>query len=206
MSSSTLKFVLDNQLKEINFQYSKYTPTTTVLQFLRTLPGHKGTKEGCAEGDCGACTVVLGQLRGQLMEYEAVDSCLILLPMIHGKQVITVENIGLSESLHPVQEALVKYNGSQCGYCSPGIIMSLFSYYKNEKYTTIEASETFKTPDGEETVSNFTPKAEGEWTKKELEDLCPTASWDAIFASQYDSVITNPPKEPKANNDYVIPS
>ena len=79
-------------------------------------------------------------------------------------------------------------------------------YYKNEKYTTIEASETFKTPDGEKTVSNFTPKAEADWTKKELEDLCPTAKWDEVFASQYDSVITNPVKNPEPNNEFVIPS
>ena len=76
-------------------------------------------------------------------------------------------------------------------------------YYTNNKITTIEATETnIKGA----TVTNFTPKAEGDWTKKELEDLCPTAKWDAVFASQYDSVITNPPKVPVANNDFVIPS
>ena len=76
-------------------------------------------------------------------------------------------------------------------------------YYTNDKRQTINASET--NPDGS-TTNNFTPKAEGEWTRSELEDLCPTAKWDAIFASQYDSVITNPPKEPVPDNDYVIPS
>jgi hypothetical protein len=79
-------------------------------------------------------------------------------------------------------------------------------YYKNEKYTTIEASETLPGPDGDVTTNNFTPKAEGEWTKKELEDLCPTAKWDEVFASQYDSVITNPVKNPEPNNEFVIPS
>ena len=76
-------------------------------------------------------------------------------------------------------------------------------YYTNNKITTIEATETNIKGT---TVTNFTPKAEGDWTKKELEDLCPTAKWDAVFASQYDSVITNPPKVPVANNDFVIPS
>ena len=76
-------------------------------------------------------------------------------------------------------------------------------YYTNNKSTYIEATETNVKG---VTVTNFTPKAEGDWTKKELEDLCPTAKWDAIFASQYDSVITNPPKEPVPDNDYVIPS
>ena len=79
-------------------------------------------------------------------------------------------------------------------------------YYQSDKNTTIYATETRLGPDGDVTTNNFTPKAEGEWTKKELEDLCPTAKWDAIFASQYDSVITNPPKETVDNNDFVIPS
>ena len=76
-------------------------------------------------------------------------------------------------------------------------------YYTNEKRETIDASETKL--DGS-TTTNFTAKAEGDWTKKELEDLCPTTRWDAVFASQYDSIITNPPKEPVPNNSYVIPS
>ena len=76
-------------------------------------------------------------------------------------------------------------------------------YYENEK--TLFVNATYPNPDGS-TTTNFTPKAEGEWTKKELEDLCPTAQWDEIFASQYDSVITNPPKVPVPNNDFVIPS
>ena len=76
-------------------------------------------------------------------------------------------------------------------------------YYTNEKRETIDASET--NLDGS-TTTNFTAKAEGDWTKKELEDLCPTTKWDAVFASQYDSIITNPPKEPVPDNSYVIPS
>jgi len=76
-------------------------------------------------------------------------------------------------------------------------------YYTNTKRESIEATET--NADGS-TTSNFTPKAEGDWTKKELEDLCPTAKWDVIFASQYDSVITNPVKNPEPNNEFVIPS
>ena len=75
-------------------------------------------------------------------------------------------------------------------------------YYTSERNITIDAAET----DDGVTVNNFTPKAEKDWTKKELEDLCPTAKWDAIFASQYDSVITNPTKSPEPNNEFVIPS
>ena len=76
-------------------------------------------------------------------------------------------------------------------------------YYTNDKNETINASET--NPDGS-TTTNFTAKAEGDWTKKELEDLCPTAHWDAVFTSQYDSVITNPSKDPVPNAEFVIPS
>tara|TARA_R100000995_G_scaffold21588_1_gene9083 strand:+ start:183 stop:524 length:342 start_codon:yes stop_codon:yes gene_type:complete len=76
-------------------------------------------------------------------------------------------------------------------------------YYTNNKTVNIDATET--APDGS-TTTNFTAKAEGEWTKSDLEALCPTTQWDAIFASQYDSVITNPPKEPVPDNSYVIPS
>jgi len=76
-------------------------------------------------------------------------------------------------------------------------------YYTNNKNATVNATDT--APDGS-TINNFTPKAEADWTKKELEDLCPTTQWDAIFASQYDSVITNPSKEPVPDNNYVIPS
>ncbi len=79
-------------------------------------------------------------------------------------------------------------------------------YYTNTKRAVIYASEVKNLPDGDETITNFTPKAEGEWTKKELEDLCPIARWDAIFESQYDSVITNPPKEAVANREFAIPS
>ena len=75
-------------------------------------------------------------------------------------------------------------------------------YYTNNKSVNLNATETL----GDITVNNFTPKAEADWSKSELEALCPTAKWDEIFASQYDSVITNPPKEPVPDNSYVIPS
>ena len=79
-------------------------------------------------------------------------------------------------------------------------------YYTNIKKAIVYASEVSKSPNGDVTTNNFTPKAEGDWTKKELEDLCPTAKWDAIFESQYDSVITNPTKDPVPNTEFVIPS
>jgi xanthine dehydrogenase small subunit len=134
--SSRISFILDGTLTSIDFNKEKrYTPTTTILNYLRSLPGHKGTKEGCAEGDCGACTVVLGYLKnGKKIHYKAVDSCLMFLPMLHGKQLITIENLKSKNGhLHPVQQAMVDSHGSQCGFCTPGIVMSLFALYKSDQ-------------------------------------------------------------------------
>ncbi len=131
---STISFVIDGQIKDLHFHAgSEFAPTTTVLNFLRALPGHKGTKEGCAEGDCGACTVVIGDLYSDgKIGYRSIDSCLIFLPFLHGKQLITVENLRSSSgALHPVQHAMVESNGSQCGFCTPGFVMSLFALSKN---------------------------------------------------------------------------
>ncbi|MEI6681367.1 MAG: xanthine dehydrogenase molybdopterin binding subunit [Bacteroidota bacterium] len=143
----TIRFVLDDRIIELDFLGSNgLKPTTTVLNYLRSLPGHKGTKEGCAEGDCGACTVVLAEpsTDGRL-DYHTVDSCLVFLPMIHGKQLITVENLALRRQnrvvLHPVQRLMVESNGSQCGFCTPGMVMSLFGLFKNHDNPSREIIE-----------------------------------------------------------------
>ncbi len=103
-------------------------PTKTVLNYLRYEKSLTGTKEGCAEGDCGACTVVLGELIEGNLEYKAVNACIQFLPTLDGKELITVEDLkGKDGGLHPVQKALVQANGTQCGFCTPGFIMSLFA-------------------------------------------------------------------------------
>jgi xanthine dehydrogenase small subunit len=94
--------------------------------------GRTGTKEGCAEGDCGACTVVLGELaaHGRTIDYHAINSCIRFLPTIDGKELVTVESLqGERGELHPVQRAMVECHGSQCGFCTPGFVMSLFALY-----------------------------------------------------------------------------
>ncbi|MFZ4521975.1 MAG: xanthine dehydrogenase small subunit [Bacteroidales bacterium] len=133
----TIRFVFDDRIVEVEFsETTGFKPTTTVLNFLRSFSAHKGVKEGCAEGDCGACTVVLAEIgeNGKLV-YKTVDSCLVFLPMIHGKQLITIENLAFYKEkhkiLHPVQKMLVDSHGSQCGYCTPGVVMSLFGLFKN---------------------------------------------------------------------------
>ncbi|MFT3710022.1 MAG: xanthine dehydrogenase small subunit [Archangium sp.] len=103
------------------------SPTTTLLRYLRDRRNMTGTKEGCAEGDCGACTVAVAELGSDgSPTWRAVNSCLVLLPMVQGKHVITVEALKQEEQYHPAQIAMAKALGSQCGYCTPGIVMSMF--------------------------------------------------------------------------------
>ncbi len=101
---------------------------TTLLEYLRDVKRLKGTKEGCAAGDCGACTVVLisSQKDGKLV-YEAVNSCLLPVAELNGKGLVTIEDLATKESLHPLQEAFISQHASQCGFCTPGFVMSAFA-------------------------------------------------------------------------------
>jgi xanthine dehydrogenase small subunit len=108
------------------------SPTTTLLQWLRREKRLTGTKEGCAEGDCGACTVVVGMLSGEGVRYEAINACIAFLPMLDGKSVTTVEGVASANGqMHPCQQALVDMHGSQCGFCTPGFVMSLYAMWLN---------------------------------------------------------------------------
>jgi xanthine dehydrogenase small subunit len=103
----------------------------TLLEYLREECRRTGTKEGCASGDCGACTVVLTEPDGcGGLEYHAVNSCITFLGAVHGRQVITVEDLAGDGALHPVQQSMVDHHASQCGFCTPGFVMSLFALYK----------------------------------------------------------------------------
>ncbi len=107
----------------------RFSPRATVLDWLRESAGAKGTKEGCAEGDCGACTVVLARNRSGRLTYDALNACILLIGQLDGAELITIEDLADGETLHPLQQAMVDWHGSQCGYCTPGIVMSLFAAY-----------------------------------------------------------------------------
>jgi xanthine dehydrogenase small subunit len=125
-----LRYLLDGHPRSVR----GIAPTRTVLQHLREDLARTGTKEGCAEGDCGACTVVLAELDGRRVRYRAVNSCIQFVPALDGKALVTVESLGGRDGapLHPVQEALAETHGTQCGFCTPGFVMSLFALYKHD--------------------------------------------------------------------------
>ena len=111
---------------------SNVPPSRTLLELLREDLACTGTKEGCGEGDCGACTVVLGEAEGGQVRYRAINSCIRLAHSIDGMALWTVEDLATQDgSLHPAQQAMVDKHGSQCGFCTPGFVMSLFGMYQN---------------------------------------------------------------------------
>ena len=127
-----IQFLLNQELRREH----ALDPNLTVLDYLREHLGKSGTKEGCASGDCGACTVVVGELHTQAdgrerIRYRSLNSCLTFVSSLHGKQLISVEDLKHQGQLHSVQQAMVDCHGSQCGFCTPGFVMSLFALQKN---------------------------------------------------------------------------
>src|SRR5215469_15928036 len=104
-------------------------PALTLLDYLRLHEGATGTKEGCAEGDCGACTVVLRRRCRSGLAYASVNACIMLAGQADGADLITVEDLAADGRLHPVQQAMVDFHGSQCGFCTPGFVMSLYGLW-----------------------------------------------------------------------------
>lgn len=128
MNSRPIRFLRRDSVQTV----PDVAPDRTLLDLLREDLGCTGTKEGCGEGDCGACTVVLGEADGNRLRYRAVNSCIRLAHSIDGMALWTVEDIAAADGgLHPAQEAMVRCHGSQCGFCTPGFVMSLFGMYQN---------------------------------------------------------------------------
>ena len=127
--SGAIRFILNNQ--EISLTDVK--PDTTLLDWLRLDRRLRGSKEGCAEGDCGACTVLIGRLLGDEIIYDSVTACIRFVGSLHGSHVVTVEHLrGKDGVLHPVQQAMVDHHGSQCGFCTPGFVMSLYGLWMRD--------------------------------------------------------------------------
>ncbi|WP_410209437.1 xanthine dehydrogenase small subunit [Aquirhabdus sp.] len=166
MSSRAIQFYFRGEVQQVE----AISPTRTVLQYLREDCHHTGTKEGCAEGDCGACTVVVAELASrdgkELLQLRTVNSCIQFLPTLDGKALFTVEDLAqiqalqtlkdtdspaidahsayaASKALHPIQQAMVDHHASQCGFCTPGFVMSLWAMYENQTHapTRTEATE-----------------------------------------------------------------
>jgi xanthine dehydrogenase small subunit len=128
MESKTIRFIRRGELVSLN----NVPPDRTLLEVLREDLGCTGTKEGCGEGDCGACTIVLGEMEGESIRYRAINSCIRLAHSVDGMALWTVEDLRADDgSLHPAQEAMVQCHGSQCGFCTPGFVMSMFGMYQN---------------------------------------------------------------------------
>lgn len=127
--SHSIRFVLNGE----DVALDAVPPDLTLLDWLRLERRLRGSKEGCAEGDCGACTVLVGRLSGDEIAYEAVTACIRLVGSLHGTHVVTIEHLrGENGALHPVQQAMVDYHGSQCGFCTPGIVMSLYALWMRQ--------------------------------------------------------------------------
>lgn len=128
-----IQFFLNNRLITTDKPAS-----TTLLDFIRYDENLRGTKIGCREGDCGACTVLIGSLKEGKMEYMSVTSCLTPLPNAHGKHVVTVEGLNLPDQLNQAQQAMVDCSGTQCGFCTPGFINSMSGYALSTTSASIE--------------------------------------------------------------------
>jgi xanthine dehydrogenase small subunit len=126
MARGVIRLLLDGEVREL----SGVDPTATVLNWLRYDVRRTGAKEGCAEGDCGACTVVLAELAAGEVRFRALNACILFLPMLDGRALFTVESLARGGGLHPIQQALVDHHGSQCGFCTPGFVMSLYAHQR----------------------------------------------------------------------------
>ncbi|MEW7314859.1 xanthine dehydrogenase small subunit [Buttiauxella gaviniae] len=124
-----IQFLLNQTLRTLE----DVDPNTTLLNWLRGSEQRCGSKEGCASGDCGACTVVIAQLDGDKLRYDTANSCITLISQLDGKQLLTVEDLADDDKLHPIQQTMADCHASQCGFCTPGFVMSGFALQKTNR-------------------------------------------------------------------------
>jgi xanthine dehydrogenase small subunit len=137
MAESTVQFLRRGRV----VPHTVPNPMQTVLDYLRLDEKSKGTKEGCNEGDCGACTVTIGSLKHGKLVFEPANACILLMGQLDGKELITVDDLAVDGTLHAVQQAMVDLHGSQCGFCTPGIVMSLFTLFHSAETVTRQGIE-----------------------------------------------------------------
>ncbi|MDX1356799.1 MAG: 2Fe-2S iron-sulfur cluster-binding protein, partial [Halomonas venusta] len=125
---ATIEFLLNGTPKQCHVP-----PDTSILTLLRDHLGFTGTKEGCASGDCGACTVAISNPGNMQSRFLSVNACITPAHQLHGRHVITVEGLATEGNLHPAQRAMIECHGSQCGFCTPGIVMSLFTLHTHQQ-------------------------------------------------------------------------
>lgn len=136
--ANAIRFLLNGE----DITLTDVAPDLTLLDWLRLERRLRGSKEGCAEGDCGACTVLVGRLFGDEIIYDAVTACIRFVGSLHGTHVVTIEHLrGENGALHPVQQAMVDHHGSQCGFCTPGFVMSLYGLWMRDPSPTRPAIE-----------------------------------------------------------------
>ena len=170
-----IKYLLNDK----EHQISELDPNTTLLDYLREDLRQTGSKEGCASGDCGACTVVIGEVAANGISYKAINACITPVATLHGKQLITVEHLKEGEQLHPVQQAMVDCHGSQCGFCTPGFVMSMFAHRKS--HSTAQRDEILEALGGnlcrctgyrpimDAAVQMFDPAGDDQFSRRETD-------------------------------------
>ncbi|MDI9331243.1 MAG: xanthine dehydrogenase small subunit [Alphaproteobacteria bacterium] len=214
--TNTVRFVLDGRIVEA----VGVRRTTTVLDHLREELRRTGTKEGCAEGDCGACVVMVGELnaQGNGIDYVPVNSCIQLLPSLNGKSVKTVESLKNPDgTLHPVQKEMIDCHGSQCGFCTPGIVMSLVNLVqKNDSPSRLQITDALSGNlcrcTGYKPIIDSTQKACQHKAQLKVQDAADVPLLKKIAPSQsptitlYGEILLQPVLRTRKGNEFVSPA
>jgi xanthine dehydrogenase small subunit len=184
MGRNRIRFLRRGEVVEL----TALAPMRTLLDYLRLEEASRGTKEGCGEGDCGACTVSLGSLKDGRLVYEPVNACILLLGQVDGKEVVTVDDLARGGRLHPIQQAMVDSHGSQCGFCTPGFVMSLFALYQSgiaaDRQIVVDQIAgnlcrcTGYRPIVEAALASCTGRPDDAWSKLRGETEKTLAGWD----------------------------